>query len=204
MLKQAAVRVSELALACFVVSGAEFIQRSSQQRSSAVSFWRTFYHLVWTTKEREPLITARIEARLYPYLIHKAAELEVYITEINGWTDHVHLIAIIPPKIAVSDVVKHLKGASAHDLNHERAADGTFAWQRGYGVLTIGSRQRSDAESYVRAQKQHHRDQTALAWLEHEADADEGPPDAIAVAHISVPALHETHANYDPWGECPF
>ena len=41
-----------------------------------MAFWRLYYHLVWATKNREPLIKPEIEKRLYAYLVHKAAELE--------------------------------------------------------------------------------------------------------------------------------
>ena len=33
-----------------------------------MAFWRLFYHIVWATKGREPLITQELEAELYGYL----------------------------------------------------------------------------------------------------------------------------------------
>jgi putative transposase len=155
-------------------------------------FWRTFYHLVWTTKNREPLITPEIEPRLYAYLVHKAAELGVFIYVINGWTDHVHIIAAIPPHVSASALVKHLKGTSSHDLN-QQALGFYFGWQRGYGVLTLGQRQRPDAELYVRRQKDHHREGTAVAWMERCSEVDEGPEDMESpVAIQPVPAIRES------------
>ena len=127
-------------------------------------FWRTYYHLVWATKNRELLVTPEIEPHLYTYMVHKAAELDVFVYAINGWTDHVHLVVAIPPHVSVSHLVKHLKGASSHDLNQQGLTI-HFAWQRGYGVLTLGQRQKPDAELYVKRQKEHHRADTAIAWL---------------------------------------
>ena len=166
-------------------------------------FWRTYYHLVWATKNRELLITQEIEPRLYAYLVRKAAELGVFVYAVNGWTDHVHLIVTIPPHVAVSELVKHLKGASSHDLN-QHDLPSHFAWQRGYGVLTLGQRQRADAEAYVRNQKEHHHLQTTVAWLEHVSEVDEGPPDAVAEEQPAVPALREGDALYDTLGDSPF
>ena len=57
-----------------------------------MTFWRCYYHLVWTTRNREPLIQPDIEKRLYAYIVCKAAELDVYVYAINGCSDHVHLI----------------------------------------------------------------------------------------------------------------
>jgi REP element-mobilizing transposase RayT len=142
-----------------------------------MSFWRTYYHLTWSTRSRQPFIQAAIEPDLFSYILHKAGELSVYVYAINGWFDHIHLVASIPPRLAVSEFVKNIKGSSSHLLNHACKLDYTFEWQRGYGVLTLGERQRPDAEAYVRNQKIHHAQQTYIQWLERDSDLDEGPSD---------------------------
>jgi len=101
--------------------------------------------------------------------------MALYVYAINGWTDHVHLLIAIPPKHAVADVVKRLKGSSSHYLNHAGGLSYEFAWQRGYGALTLGERQRPKAEAYVRDQKDHHEQHTANAWLERCLELNEGP-----------------------------
>ena len=166
-----------------------------------MSFWRLYYHLVWATKNREPLIEPEIEDRLYAYLVRKAAELDVLVYAINGWYDHVHLLVAIPPKHAVAQVAKRLKGASSHYLNHEGSLDYHFAWQRGYGAFTLGERQRPEAEAYVRNQKEHHERQTTNAWLEHHAELDEGPVDT-GIRVDGVPSsVREEQSLYAAWGE---
>ena len=167
-------------------------------------FWRLCYHLVWATKNREHFITPEIEGRLYAYIVNKAAELGVFVYAISGWFDHIHLVVSIPPKHAVGYVVKRLKGASAHDLNHAGGLDFHFAWQRGYGVLSLGERQRSIAVTYVEAQKQHHSEQTITAWLERCAELDEGP-DEQGLAVGQVPSVvREGNEEYSFLGESPF
>jgi putative transposase len=146
-------------------------------------FWRTFYHLVWATKKREPLISPDVEPQLYGYLQAKARELGVEVFAIGGWTDHIHLVVSIPPRLSVAEVVKALKGASAFHLNHGAALAGHFAWQRGYGVLTVGEKQRPAAEAYVQRQKEHHRSGSTNSWLERLDEADDGP--AAAGQHLS-------------------
>jgi REP element-mobilizing transposase RayT len=138
-------------------------------------FWRSFAHLVWTTKNREPLIRPSIEAPLYAALVATAAELGCYVHAVNGIADHVHLIISIPPKHSVSTVVKHLKGSSSHFVNHELQPGSAtpFAWQRGYGYLSLGKSQCERAIAYVRNQKQHHPDGTTNGWLERVDDEDE-------------------------------
>lgn len=140
-----------------------------------MSFWRLYYHLVWATKNREPIITAAVEDELFRYLIHKTAELDVRLYAVNGWLEHIHLVAAIPPKIAVAEAVKTLKGGSSHYLNHIARLDFTFAWQRGYGALSVGERQLDIAVAYVLKQKEHHANQTANKWLERITDLEDGP-----------------------------
>ena len=67
-------------------------------------FWRAYYHLVWRTKNRESLITEAVELTLFPYLINRAVENGMHVYALNGWTDHVHMVATIPPKLAVATV----------------------------------------------------------------------------------------------------
>jgi REP element-mobilizing transposase RayT len=137
-----------------------------------MAFWRTYYHLVWATKYRQDILKPGIEERVHGYIVQRAADLGVYVYAIDGWFDHVHLVVAVPPRLAVAHVVRHLKGASAHFATHH--LDPAFAWQQGYGVLTVGERQRPIVEKYVRLQKQHHRAQTINTWLEMASDDEDG------------------------------
>ncbi len=130
-------------------------------------FTRLFYHLIWTTKNRLPLISPRIEESLYSYLTYKAGELGCRVLAINGLEDHVHLVIEIPPKAAVATVVRRLKGASSHEF-----AD--LFWQRGYGALTVGEENLAVALEYVRRQKEHHSLQTAIVSLKRCDDDGDG------------------------------
>lgn len=169
-----------------------------------MTFWRLYYHLTWATKDREPLIQPEIEDRLYGYTIRKATELGVYVYAINGWFDHTHVVVAIPPKLAVADVVKTLKGSSSHDINHEANLTYQFQWQRGYGALSIGEKQRAAAIEYVVKQKEHHQQKTTNAWLERADELDEGPADVgILLERVSA-IVREAPGVYDVLGEPPF
>ncbi len=141
-----------------------------------MALWRTYYHIVWTTKERLPLITPDIETALYGYLIGKANALETITHAVGGVEDHVYLICSIPPKLAVAKLVQNLKGSSSHYVNHELiGGSDSFRWQRGYGVFSLGQKQLETAVAYVRNQKAHHADGSLHAALETCTHDDIGP-----------------------------
>lgn len=164
-----------------------------------MAFWKLYYHLIWGTKNGQPFIIPKIEQHLYPFLVQRASEMGVFVYAINGWLNHVHLIITIPPKLAIADVVKDLKGASSHFINDRGWLDEQFNWQRGYGVLSLGEKQRPLAEAYVINQKLHHEQQSINSWLERTADVDEG----TAMPKIEN-SLREPGVMYEVEDELPF
>mgnify|MGYP001588875424 CR=1 FL=1 len=152
-----------------------------------MAFWRLYYHLIWATKERHPLIPSEIEPMIYGYIIGKTHALGCIIHAIGGTENHLHLAASIPPKLSIADFVKGIKGSSAHYLNHDLTNSlPQFGWQRGYGVFSLGGKQLDKAVAYVRNQKTHHQQSTTILALEQDNHEDDGPAawnhgEAIAV-----------------------
>ena len=140
-----------------------------------MAFWRTYYHLIWATKERHPLITPEREINLYKYIFDKSDSLNCIIHAVGGVEDHIHLVSSIPPSLSIANFVKNIKGSSAHFLNKDsRLSQNTvsFSWQRGYGLLSLGSKQLEQAVNYVKNQKNHHTQETTIASLEKYNDAE--------------------------------
>jgi REP element-mobilizing transposase RayT len=168
-------------------------------------FWRTYYHLIWATKQRQPIITPAIEAQLFPYLVHKATELGIHVHAVNGWTNHIHLVVSIPPRLAVAEVVKELKGASSRYINAHAPAllppTAHFGWQDGYGVLSIGERHCHVAIEYVQRQKEHHAAQQTIARWEHSEEDDAGPQGLAPSEPAGHTRLREESAVYRTEGD---
>ena len=134
-------------------------------------------------------------------MLKKAAELEIGVHALNGWFDHIHMVVSIPPKLAEANVVKNLKGASSHYLNHEGVLGGTFIWQRGYGALSVGERQKPIAIAYVQSQKEHYHQRTTNAWLERCTDIEEKSPDSGITTDSISSGIREQKEIYEPMGE---
>lgn len=132
-----------------------------------MSLWRLYYHIVWATKERLPLITSDKETTLHNYIIGKSNSLNCILHGIGGVEDHIHLVVSIPPTMAIAEFVKKIKGSSSHHFNHNLCnTSEKFAWQEGYGIFSLGSKQLEQAIIYVQNQKTHHFEGTINSHLE--------------------------------------
>ncbi|XZN92084.1 MAG: IS200/IS605 family transposase [Microcoleus sp.] len=140
-----------------------------------MAMWRLYYHLVWATKERQPLIHPQRETELYNYIIGKGDTLNCIVHAIGGTENHIHLIVSIPPRQSIAEFVKNIKGSSSHYLNQTLQNPNRFGWQEGYGVFSLGQTQLEQAVTYVINQKQHHLQNTVNSHLEQITDRDYGP-----------------------------
>jgi putative transposase len=138
----------------------------------SMSYWRLHYHLIWATHQREPMLIDNVEQQVYGAILNKAKELGCMVHTIGGIDDHLHLAISIPPKLAVAEIIRQLKGASAYYVNHQSQSRQTFHWQKGYGALTFGERSMETIVAYIHNQKEHHQQNTTIALYER-AEADE-------------------------------
>jgi putative transposase len=131
-----------------------------------MSYWRLHYHLIWTTKQRLPLIGSEEEAVIAESLRMTMARMKMIGHAIGMVDDHAHLALSIPPTVAISEVVRRLKGASSHLVAQRLTSGDGFAWQSEYGVLSLTERALPTVVAYVQNQKQHHADNTLIHGLE--------------------------------------
>lgn len=140
-----------------------------------MAYWRLYYHFVWGTKDRLPLITPGIEARLHDLIAERCRHEKGRVLAVNGIADHVHVIAAVPPTIPLALFVQRVKGASAFFISQE--GDAPFKWQTGYGVFSVGPQGLKRAIDYVKRQKEHHASGQLIKALELFSEDDEGPPE---------------------------
>ena len=77
----------------------------------ARTYTELYYHLVWSTKDRAPLITFVLERPLYVAIRQKCQELEAEVHALGGTENHLHLVCCIPAKISVSEFMERIKGS---------------------------------------------------------------------------------------------
>ena len=119
-------------------------------------FTNLIYHIVFSTKDRKPLITPEYEPRLYEYIGGILKGTGGVSLGIDGVEDHVHVLAKLRPDRALSDVLRDLKSNASgwmHDVFPEVR---DFSWQRGYGAFSVSQSNVEEVRRYLQRQKEHH------------------------------------------------
>ena len=140
---------------------------------SAHVFHEIYLHLNWHCKGNRPLLQGPLEAQTHHWITQRCRDARgVYLHGINGTATHVHLAINIEPSVTIADLVRDLKGGSAHDVNSQHRKT-MIQWQRGYGVVSFGRRNLHWVLQYIARQKEHHARGTLQARLEW-IGADDG------------------------------
>jgi REP element-mobilizing transposase RayT len=129
-------------------------------------YWQLFYHIVWATKDREPILSPDIELIIFDYLRAKAIGLDAVVFALDGWRDHVHMVAAIPPSIAVAKFIGQVKAVATTKFNKSGHPNAPIYWQSEYAVFSFGKRRLPNYVDYVERQKEHHTKKSLIPILE--------------------------------------
>ena len=114
-------------------------------------------HLVFSTKNRAPLLPDSLRDSLHGYMATVLANLGCYANLINSVKDHAHILFELARTVTVSQVVEDVKKSSSKWLKTQPGMDGGFAWQNGYGVFSVSVSNVPSVREYVANQREHHR-----------------------------------------------
>ena len=111
-------------------------------------------HVVFSTKGREPFLSEEIAPALHAYLAGTARRLDCECFRVGGVQDHVHLAMRLASTRAAAKVVSELKTSSSVWMKEQGVAG--FAWQRGYGLFSVGPADLDALVRYIDGQRAHH------------------------------------------------
>lgn len=112
-------------------------------------------HVVFGTKNRERTLHDALMDELFAYIGGIARNREAVLLHAGGVEDHIHLLVGVPPKIALSDLLRDLKANSSRWLKDEKQVPG-FGWQDGYSVFSVSPSKIAATREYLDRQRQHH------------------------------------------------
>jgi len=122
----------------------EGVEKMAKWKKSAHVVYQCSYHLVWTPKYRYRILQGEIKDQIERKIKAVCEWKRVEILEMTIMPDHIHMVAIIPPKLAISELMGIMKGKTAIAVFQQRKNLrtkpywGNHFWSRGYCVTTVG------------------------------------------------------------------
>lgn len=118
------------------------------------------YHIVWCVKYRRKVLTGEVKAYLYELLYKIAEENGVHIVELNGETDHIHMLVTCSPQVYIPNLMKALKGVSARLLMKQFGDElksklwAGHLWNPSYFIATVSENTEQQIQEYIQSQKE--------------------------------------------------
>lgn len=127
------------------------------------TFFSLHYLIVFSTKERIPLIRAEWRPRLHSYLGGIISGMNGVAEIVGGVEDHVHLLASLRPVHRIADVLRDLKKDSTNWVKEN--CEQRFSWQEGYAAFTVSPSATDAVRDYIASQETHHRKNSFVGEL---------------------------------------
>ena len=131
--------------------------RALAQKQKIMGHLKIWVHLVWTTKNRAPLLTSEIRKQIFEHIRKNAAEKSIHIDFINGYLEHVHCLISLGSGQNIDKILMLLKGESSWWINKNRICSGKFEWQDEYFAVSVNESSLDRVREYIKNQEAHHR-----------------------------------------------
>ena len=118
---------------------------------------KIWIHLVWTTKNRQPLLTADTRQQIFRHILENARTKGIYIDHINGYTEHVHCLVSLSSGQTIDKIMMLIKGESSCWINKNNLFRQKFEWQEEYFAVSVSESAVDRVRAYIRNQEEHHR-----------------------------------------------
>ena len=132
-----------------------------------------FVHLVWSTWNRERLLSGSVERAVYAAVVAELQSRQCRLLALGGTDDHVHVLVCLHPSRSVAELVAAAKTVSSRTVH--RTVKAAFRWQRGYGAFSVDPRGLPRLVDYIKNQRTLHDDDLANPELEGPEGDFNGP-----------------------------
>ena len=142
------------------------------------TYTQLLYHLVWSTKERQPFIAKDFQSTLYEYMAGVFRSLKCHCILIGGMPDHVHVCIEMLPILNISEVMRTVKVSTSKWIRQNFSVGRDFEWQEGYGAFSVSASNKNALLQYIKNQEEHHskydfREEFLLLLQKHGVQYDE-------------------------------
>lgn len=135
-------------------------------------FVKVMIHVVWGTKNREPLLTKEIRSQLIDHIRENALSKEIYIDSLDGYTEHLHCLFGLNADMSLSKAMQLIKGESAFWINNKSALiKSKFEWADEYFAVSVSESMLDKVRAYIQNQEEHHKKKTFAEEYQEFMDA---------------------------------
>jgi len=120
------------------------------------TFVQIYYHIVFSTKGREPVLLRERREDLYRYVWGILKNKKCHLYRINGMNDHLHILTSLHPTVSLAKLIQEIKTSSSDWIKREGVFPSFRHWQDGYGAFTKSHKNRDDTIEYIKNQERHH------------------------------------------------
>lgn len=125
-----------------------------------MSFVSSYYHCVFSTKQRRALIKPALAERLWPFMGGIARQNKMKAIEVGGVEDHVHILLSLPATMSIAKGLQLIKGGSSKWVHETFTDHWLFAWQAKYGAFSVSESRLDSIIEYIKGQAKHHQKMT--------------------------------------------
>ena len=120
-------------------------------------FVKIWIHFVWSTKNREPLLTEDIRQKVFQHIRENAKSKDIFLDFIGGYVDHIHCLISLGTDQTIEKVMQLIKGESSFWINKNGLCRGRFEWQDEYFAVSVSETLVASVRKYIANQEEHHR-----------------------------------------------
>ncbi|MDQ3801341.1 MAG: IS200/IS605 family transposase [Acidobacteriota bacterium] len=121
---------------------------------------RVWIHFLWSTKNRQPLLSDEIRLKVFQHIRQNALEKGIFIDFIGGYVDHAHCLVSLGTDQTVEKTIQLIKGESSFWINRNKLCKPKFEWQDEYFAVSVSESVIDKVREYIKRQEEHHRKQS--------------------------------------------
>src|SRR5881392_3013497 len=106
-----------------------------------MSYVSSYFHCVFSTKQRRPLIAPELRDRLWPFMGGIARQNDMKAIDVGGMPDHVHILLSLPATLSIAKALQLIKGGSSKWVHETFPKHRLFGWQVKYGAFSVSASQ---------------------------------------------------------------
>jgi len=123
-------------------------------------YTKVFIHYIWSTKNREHLISKEFKPVLLDHIKENSIKKEIFIDTLNCVSDHIHLLVSLGTEQTIAKNAMLIKGESSCWANKQKLIKQKFEWQDEYIALSVSYSAINNVRQYIAAQEEHHKKKT--------------------------------------------